>query len=231
MASPFEVLGIEPDADEEDVVQAYRRRVKEAHPDHGGSPREFRRVKTAYERIKAGDDGDPATGRERRDERFRRGERFRQGARVRRGEEPRQDPTRVEYLNYEALDERGWELADDDLFEKASAADLDPVDYGRFLVQPHESLLEAAENRGFAWPFACRGGACANCAVAVMDGELSMPVDHILSPAMMERGIRLSCNGMPTTDEMQVVYNVKRLPGLDELRLPPHPFTQAHSDD
>lgn len=224
MASPFEILGIEADADDEEVVQAYRRRVKEAHPDHGGSAREFQRVKTAYEQIQAGDGNEPATP-ERSDECFR------QGERVRRGEELRQEPTRVEYLNYEALDEHGWGLADDDLFEKASAAGLDPVDYGRFLVEPHESLLEAAENRGFAWPFACRGGACANCAIAVMHGELSMPVDHILSPAMMERGIRLSCNGMPTTDEMQVVYNVKRLPGLDELRLPPHPFRQAHSDD
>jgi hypothetical protein len=30
---------------------------------------------------------------------------------------------------------------------------------------------------------------------------------------------------------MQVIYNVKHLPGLDELRLPPRPFEQAHLDD
>lgn len=234
MASPFDILGIEPDADDEEVIRAYRERVKEAHPDHGGTPSEFRKVRTAYERIKAGDVGEledadgqgEQTGRGRPTADHWRTSR--QDGRVRRGD--REKPSQVEYLDYEVIEERGWSLADDDLFEKAADTDLDSADYGRFLVQPHESLLEAAENRGFAWPFACRGGACANCAVAVVEGDLSMPVDHILSDVWMDRGIRLSCNGVPTTDEMKVVYNVKRLPGLDELRLPPHPFKQAHSD-
>ena len=52
MASPFEVLGIETDADEETVEQAYRRRVKETHPDRGGDEAEFSRVNEAYERLK-----------------------------------------------------------------------------------------------------------------------------------------------------------------------------------
>ncbi|MFB6193450.1 MAG: ferredoxin, partial [Halobaculum sp.] len=31
----------------------------------------------------------------------------------------------VEYLNYEVLDDHGWEMEDDDLFEKAADAGLD----------------------------------------------------------------------------------------------------------
>ncbi|MFB6171083.1 MAG: ferredoxin Fer [Haloarculaceae archaeon] len=243
MSSPFDILGIDPDADEAAVVEAYRRRVKESHPDHGGSASEFRAVKAAYEQIRDGYDGEDdgrsldGEGRDEPGAERAAGQRggadrtYRQGRRARRGEPERENDTRVEYLNYEVVDERGWALGDDDLFEKASNADLDPDDYGRFLVEPHESLLEAAENRGFAWPYACRGGACANCAVWLQSGELSMPVDHILPPGMMDRGIRLSCNGMPVTDELQVVYNVKNLPGLDDLQLPPHPFARAQSDD
>jgi len=216
MDSPFDVLGIDPGADEAEVVRGYRRRVKEAHPDHGGSADEFKAVRAAYEAIVSGETGADAVegeGDEGGDTQYPAAE------------------SRVEYLNFEVLDDHGWTLDDADLFEKAAAADLDPIDHGRFHVGPDESVLEAAERRGFAWPYACRGGACANCAVVVVQGELSMPVDHILPREMLDRGIRLSCNGIPITDEMKVVYNLKHLPELDDLRLPPRPFEQAYPTD
>lgn len=219
MDSPFDVLGIDPSADDEEVERAYRRRAKETHPDLGGSADAFKLVSAAYEAIEAGEydanlELDAGEG---------------SGDAVDTGDERLE--TRVEYLNYDVLADHGWELDDDDLFEKAAEADLDTEDHGRLLVQSGESLLEAAENRGFAWPYACRGGACANCAVTVCEGELSMPTNHILPPEMTDRGHRLSCNGVPITEEMQVVFNVKHLPGLDELRLPPRPFERAQSDD
>ena len=213
MASPFDVLRVEPDASEEAIEQAYRERVIEAHPDHGGSPEEFERVRTAYKQLQASYDPETDPEPELDEESY-------EGA-----------GSRVEYLNYAVLDDHGWDLDDDDLFGQAAEGDLDHADYGEFLVEPHESLLEAAENRGFMWPFACRGGACANCAVIVQEGELSMPVNNILPPEMIYHGIRLSCNGIPITDEMQVIYNVKHLPELEELRLPPRPFEQAYPGD
>ena len=227
--SPFETLRVDPGADADEIEQAYRRRVMEAHPDHGGSAAEFQAVRSAYEELlngnrdlEAGGEGgdgavesDGATGEGEADEEA----------------EPEPPDPEVEYLNYDVIEERGWSLDDDDLFEKAAEAGLDPTDYGRIAVGPRESLLEAAEKHGFAWPYACRGGACANCAVAVTEGELSMPVDHILPQEMTDRGIRLSCVGAPTTDEMRVVFNVKHLPYLDELRLPPRPFEQARAND
>ncbi|MFB6152509.1 MAG: ferredoxin Fer [Haloarculaceae archaeon] len=230
MESPFEVLGVEPGADPDEIKAAYRRRVKEAHPDQGGSVREFRRVRAAYDEITAdsaedalpggvdGADGGPpgATG----------------------GVDSGPDPdvpgefreTRVEYLDYEVVHEYGWDVDDPDLFGKAAAADLDAADYGEFRAEPRESLLEAAERHDFAWPFACRGGACANCAVLVLEGDLSTPVNHVLPQEVVDRGIELSCNGVPTTDELKVVYNVKHMPDLEDLLLPPRPFEQAHLD-
>jgi ferredoxin len=225
--SPFEVLGVDEDADEDALERAYRERVKETHPYLGGSLRAFLRVRTAYEAIQRGDES--WTGGS--DGRGEDGDGRTHGRRDGPVDEAEPAPSRVEYLDYEVLDDHGWSLDDEDLFDKASAAGLDPDDYGRILVEPGESLLEAAENRGFAWPYACRGGACANCAVAVRDGELSMPVNHILPSEMIDSGIRLSCVGAPTTDEATVVFNVKHLPDLDELRLPPHPFKQAHRGD
>ena len=50
-ASPYAVLEVPPDSSEDEIREAYRFRVKEAHPDNGGSEEEFRRVKQAYEAI------------------------------------------------------------------------------------------------------------------------------------------------------------------------------------
>ncbi|PSP66186.1 hypothetical protein BRC85_11160 [Halobacteriales archaeon QS_1_69_70] len=44
-------LGLEPTADEAAVRAAYRRAVKDVHPDRGGDEAEFRRVTEAYERL------------------------------------------------------------------------------------------------------------------------------------------------------------------------------------
>ena len=216
MASPYDILRVDTAADEDEIKQAYRDRVKETHPDLGGSEEAFKRVERAYEQLSE------ATAAEQLD-----GETVVSEQDI--DPEPEDQPTTVDFLNYEVFDDYGWTLDDEDLFEKAAAADLDEADYGSFEVEGDETLLEAAEDSGFAWPFACRGGACANCAVALLEGELSQLVDHILSEEMLDQGIRLSCNGRPTTDEMQVVYNVKHRPDLDDLRLPPDRFEKATS--
>ncbi|WP_254839222.1 J domain-containing protein [Natronomonas marina] len=45
----YDVLGLSSGADEEAVRRAYRRRVKEVHPDQGGDEEEFQRVQEAYD--------------------------------------------------------------------------------------------------------------------------------------------------------------------------------------
>jgi ferredoxin len=240
--SPFDVLGVDPDADDVAVERAYRERVLEAHPDHGGSVREFQQVRAAYAAIQedrpgefdvdpssngaaeseAGDaDGDDGEGTE-----------SDAGA----DDEDAADAddewgVRVEYLDYDVLGDHGWEIDDEDLFEKAADADLGHESYGRMRVPDDEPLLQGAEENGMTWPYACRGGACSNCAVALVEGEMPMPTGHILPEEWIDRGIRLSCLTAPTSDEAKVIYNVKHLPGLDDLRLPPSRFDKARLND
>lgn len=255
MESPYDVLGIDDDADEDAVVRAYRRRVKEAHPDHGGSIAEFKRVRRAYEHITDG--RDPETfdarvdGRRGDDSSANGGDGSASGdgaasagdgtgvaadeagaADATDGANADRDlgPT-VEYLDFEVLESHGWQLSDEDLFEKADAADLGVDSHGLLVVEPRETLLEAAERYGFSWPYACRGGACANCAVAVVEGEVEMPVSTVLNDEMKDEGIRLSCIGEPVTDDLRVVFNIGKLPGLAELRLPAEQFESARADD
>jgi len=228
VASPYEILGVDPDADEAEIVDAYRERVKETHPDQGGSTEAFLAVKTAFERIEDGwepgdavpeDDivGDPDVGTTDTSETVE-------------AEPPEPEGVKVEYLNYEVMADRLWELTDDDLFEKAADGGLAPEDYGEFYVRDSESLLEAAERQGYAWPFACRGGACTNCAVAVVEGEMPSPSSHILPAELHDRGIRLSCIVAPETDA-KIVYNVKNLPAVQDLLLPASRFEASSSTD
>jgi ferredoxin len=227
--SPFDVLGVDQDADDATIVRAYRRRVKETHPDQGGSTATFKRVQEAYAAIQAGEASsthvptveDSTTSRRPDPNGNGTGP---GGAEQGQATSPAQDAVRMEYLDYEVAAQHGWEIDDEDLFERAAAADIDPDSYGRLLIQPGETILEAAEDRGFAWPYACRGGACANCAVAVVEGTVEMPRNHVLSTEMMEAGIRLSCISKPGSDQLKVVFNVKELPGLDELSLPAQQF-------
>lgn len=52
--SPYTLLGITPTSNAEDIRAAYKKRALETHPDKGGDPEEFRRVKQAYEAINSG---------------------------------------------------------------------------------------------------------------------------------------------------------------------------------
>jgi ferredoxin len=242
VGSPYDVLGLDADADEDAVVRAYRERVKEVHPDHGGSVAEFKRVRRAYEHITAG--RDPATfeadAPEPASESDRTGTTGERTAaeddRVPSDDDADEEPNAglgptVEYLDYAVVESHGWDLADDDLFEKAEAADLGVDSHGLLVVEPRETLLEAAERYGFSWPYACRGGACANCAVAVVEGDLEMPVSTVLDDDLTDRGVRLSCIGEPVTDDLKIVFNIEHLPGLAELRLPAEQFGNARADD
>lgn len=214
MRSPYDVLAVEPGAGDGEIEEAFRRRVIETHPDQGGSRQEFRSVLAAYEALTTRSPRAVHTPEE---------------------ESAPTGTTRigstVEYLNFEVLEDRGWSVMDDDLFEKATTAGLDKRDCGRFEVRTDGSLLEAAEDHGFTWPYACRGGACANCAVGIVEGDIAMPAGHILPPEMIDRGIRLSCIGVPTTRDLKVVFNVKHRPDLDDLRLPPDRFDRAQSSN
>ncbi|SEO90790.1 Ferredoxin [Halogranum amylolyticum] len=117
----------------------------------------------------------------------------------------------VEYLSYGVLERNGWSRDDEDLFEKAAAADLDESHYGVIEVPRNEYLLDAAENAGLSWPFECRAASCANCCAYLIEGELEMDMDLFLTDEEVEEmNIRLTCVAKPTSDELKVVYEARR---------------------
>ncbi len=48
-SNSYDVLGIDKDSEDEDIKKAFRKKALETHPDKGGDPEEFRKVREAYE--------------------------------------------------------------------------------------------------------------------------------------------------------------------------------------
>ncbi len=129
---------------------------------------------------------------------------------------PRAETVTVEYLDYQVVDDRGWSLEDDDLLERAAAADLEADAHGTLEVSREEYVLDAAEAAGLDWPYYCRAGGCVNCAAVVLEGDLEMDVQRSLSDEEVEqKGFRLTCVATPASDSITLVYGAKH---LDELR-------------
>ena len=47
--SNYSILGLKKSASDEDIKQAFRTKALETHPDKGGDPEEFKKVREAYE--------------------------------------------------------------------------------------------------------------------------------------------------------------------------------------
>lgn len=51
MSSPADILGVTPTATPDEIRAAFRRLAMKHHPDRGGDPEEFQKIKAAYERL------------------------------------------------------------------------------------------------------------------------------------------------------------------------------------
>lgn len=122
----------------------------------------------------------------------------------------------VEYLSYELVQEEGWDVYDEENFEKADEMDLDEDVYGEFEMNGDENILEAAESKGHEWAYECRAGTCATCAGIVIDGEVEMEIPPILSPDEEEKGFTLTCIGMPKSERVKLLFDAK---GSDDLMI------------
>lgn len=53
--NPYDVLGVEKDADKDQIKKAYQRLSMQHHPDRGGDEEEFKKISAAYDLLKNGD--------------------------------------------------------------------------------------------------------------------------------------------------------------------------------
>lgn len=125
-------------------------------------------------------------------------------------------PAEMEYLSYRSVVEHGWDVDDDDLFDKAARANLDEDRYGRIEIDREETILRSAEANDLSWGSQCRSGTCNVCAAVVKSGDVEMDMNLALTDEQVEEGVRLTCTAYPDSDRVRIVFNAFPLVANDE---------------
>lgn len=68
-------------------------------------------------------------------------------------------------------------------------------------------LLDFLESKGVKAPYSCREGECSACAIRLLDGEVRMLHNDVLDDEDLAEGIRLGCQSLPVTDQVEVSYS------------------------
>lgn len=71
----------------------------------------------------------------------------------------------------------------------------------------NESILNAALRVRGDVPFACAGGVCGTCRAVLRSGTVDMVENYALEPEELARGYVLTCQSIPSSDEVTVDYD------------------------
>ena len=70
-------------------------------------------------------------------------------------------------------------------------------------VEPEkETILQAALDQDIDLPFSCMGGACSTCKAQLIEGEVEMDCNLILSDEEVGYGYVLACQARPLTEKV-----------------------------
>lgn len=72
--------------------------------------------------------------------------------------------------------------------------------------RPGTTLLQTARQLGMSPPSSCESGNCATCMAKVVEGSAMMHVNDALTPDEVEEGWVLTCQAVPTSPTVHVVY-------------------------
>ncbi|MFI7675422.1 2Fe-2S iron-sulfur cluster-binding protein [Actinophytocola sp. NPDC049390] len=76
----------------------------------------------------------------------------------------------------------------------------------RFDWPAETKLLDLLLARGLDAPYSCREGACSACSCRLVSGEVKMLNNDVLEEEDLADGIRLACQSLPVTDEVEISY-------------------------
>lgn len=82
------------------------------------------------------------------------------------------------------------------------------IDFSDVEVTPqeNETVLEALLREGFDPPYSCLEGTCIACQCTIKEGAIRMPDTGMLMPEDYEDGKALSCQAIPITKKLKVLY-------------------------
>ncbi len=69
------------------------------------------------------------------------------------------------------------------------------------------NILESVQAAGLPAPYACKGGVCSTCRAKVLSGSVTMKKNYGLSDEEVAQGYVLTCQSVPTSDEVTLSYD------------------------
>jgi ferredoxin-NADP reductase len=72
--------------------------------------------------------------------------------------------------------------------------------------RPGATILQTARQLGMSPPYSCESGSCATCMARLVEGEVKMHANNALTDDEVAEGWVLTCQSVPTTATVSVVY-------------------------
>jgi ring-1,2-phenylacetyl-CoA epoxidase subunit PaaE len=106
----------------------------------------------------------------------------------------------------EEEDDDGSLIADENVPEYVDAEVellLDHAHYA-FKVKAGETILDAALKQKIKMPYSCRNGMCSSCTSQLLDGEVYMHYNQVLTDREMQNGRILTCTAHPVSSTVRI---------------------------
>ena len=71
-----------------------------------------------------------------------------------------------------------------------------------------DNILDGALAAGADLPFACKGGVCSTCRCKIISGTVEMKINYALDENEVAKGLILSCQAVPTSQNVVVEFGV-----------------------
>ncbi|HNI34529.1 MAG TPA: ferredoxin--NADP reductase [Microthrixaceae bacterium] len=102
----------------------------------------------------------------------------------------------------------GADAADIDAEQECPTSIVIDVDgrVGKADHRPGTTILQTARQLGLDPPYSCESGSCATCMARLLDGSVEMLVNDALTDEEVADGFVLTCQSVPTSPTVHVVY-------------------------